>query len=351
MDRKKILLIGPASPHLTNHYNRISKELFEIKVISNKRGFFEDDVNLVVLNFSLKQVSSFLLTPKKIASIHKEFHPDVIHIHQVNSYAYFGIRGLTKFKIPIIVTAWGSDILINPKESSLLKHLVKYVLKRAQFLTSDSLYMADEMRKLVPKKKLDIEICNFGVKESDLSIINKQNLIYSNRTHNPLYNIDKVIKTFNDFLKISEDKSWHLLIAGKGSETLSLKKLVIDLGISDSVSFVGFLNEKQNLENYAKARFFISLPKSDATAMSLLEAMYYKCIPIVSDLPANREWVTNNENGIVLDEFCTENPIHSALSLNFEYAENANHIKIKQEGTIEVSEKKFNNLLLKAINR
>ena len=39
---------------------------------------------------------------------------------------------------------------------------------------------------------------------------------------------------------------------------------------------------------------------SDALSVSLLEAMSFGCIPIVSDLPDNREWVENGINGIVM---------------------------------------------------
>ena len=30
--------------------------------------------------------------------------------------------------------------------------------------------------------------------------------------------------------------------------------------------------------------------------------MAYGCIPILSDLPANKEWVKNNENGIIVED-------------------------------------------------
>jgi glycosyltransferase involved in cell wall biosynthesis len=46
--------------------------------------------------------------------------------------------------------------------------------------------------------------------------------------------------------------------------------------------------------------FFFSILTSDALSVSLLEAMAHGCIPIVSDLPDNREWVEDNKNGIIL---------------------------------------------------
>lgn len=348
MNKIKVLLIGPASPHLVNHYNRISKDLFDVKVISNEKGYFNEGIDIQCLNFSLKSLSALFFTPKAIKEITEEYKPAVVHVHQANTYGFYTVIALRKLKTPLILTAWGSDILINPKDSYFLDKMVKYMLKRVDFCTSDSKFMAEEMRKLVPEHELDIEICNFGVKELDLPEVRKEKIIYSNRNHANLYNIDKVINIFQTFLEQSEDKSWKLVIAGKGSNTQKLKELVGKLNLNSNVEFIGFVNEEENIRNYGRAKYFISIPNSDATAMSLLEAMYYKCIPIVSDLPANREWIEDNVTGIIEND-TDKNVIQRALSINFEKAAVDNHLKIKREGTVEVSEKKFNNLLLKAV--
>lgn len=60
-----------------------------------------------------------------------------------------------------------------------------------------------------------------------------------------------------------------------------------------------FLAKEENLYYYSSAMFYISIPKSDGTSISLLEAMAYGCIPITSDLPANKEWINHLENGII----------------------------------------------------
>jgi glycosyltransferase involved in cell wall biosynthesis len=47
----------------------------------------------------------------------------------------------------------------------------------------------------------------------------------------------------------------------------------------------------------ASSDIYVSCSASDATSVSLLEAMAAGCYPIVSDLPANREWITDRVNG------------------------------------------------------
>jgi hypothetical protein len=49
-------------------------------------------------------------------------------------------------------------------------------------------------------------------------------------------------------------------------------------------------------------RWYLSLPASDSVSVSVLEAMGHGCIPILSDLPANRELVDDGRNGLILAE-------------------------------------------------
>ena len=48
--------------------------------------------------------------------------------------------------------------------------------------------------------------------------------------------------------------------------------------------------------------WYISLPRSDSVSVSVLEAMAHGCVPILSDLPANRELVQHGRNGVILDD-------------------------------------------------
>ena len=48
---------------------------------------------------------------------------------------------------------------------------------------------------------------------------------------------------------------------------------------------------------YARARWYVSLPESDSVSVSVLEALAHGCIPLLSDLPANRELVHPGDDG------------------------------------------------------
>ena len=72
----------------------------------------------------------------------------------------------------------------------------------------------------------------------------------------------------------------------------------MELGLQEKIQFVGFVSEQEQISFYRTAQFYISIPESDATSVSLLEAMAYGCIPVVSDIPANHEWIREHENGL-----------------------------------------------------
>jgi glycosyltransferase involved in cell wall biosynthesis len=77
---------------------------------------------------------------------------------------------------------------------------------------------------------------------------------------------------------------------------------VSEHSLSQCVEFVGRLSANVQAHYYAQARWFISVPVSDAVSVSVLEAMAHGCLPILSDLPANHELVEDQINGRVLPD-------------------------------------------------
>ena len=48
------------------------------------------------------------------------------------------------------------------------------------------------------------------------------------------------------------------------------------------------------------ADVYVSTSRSDSTSVSLLEAMACGIPPVVTDIPANREWITEGRNGLLV---------------------------------------------------
>jgi glycosyltransferase involved in cell wall biosynthesis len=164
--------------------------------------------------------------------------------------------------------------------------------------------------------KLEISYSKYILLQYGIEMIEEKekfNIIYSNRLHKSLYRIDQIILYFKQFNDKYSD--WKLVIAGSGDQTELLKQLVKENHLEKNVEFVGWLNSSENKDWYSKSKMFVSIPDSDGTSVSVLEAMSAGCIPILSDLPVSHEWIQDSFNGIIEKEGI--NPLEEALMLDY----------------------------------
>ncbi|MCR9172247.1 MAG: glycosyltransferase family 4 protein [bacterium] len=325
---KRLLLIGSTQSdvHLRNFHALIEGYFDEILLVSGNEVDFCDTK---VLDFGLKNPLKIRKTISQLRKIIQEFQPTIIHVHQANSYGYITAKA-NKRKIPQVLTIWGSDVLLLPKKSSVHRRLVKKALQGAHKITADAGFIQKNVSELIGPH--DFTTANFGIDLPSLKIDleKKKSIVYSNRLHNTLYNIDSVIDGFAEFHQ--GHKNWKLVIAGRGNRTAELKKLASSKLPKDAYEFVGFVDYETNMSYYQKASIYISVPSSDGTSVSLLEAMACGTIPIVSDLPANHEWITSGKNGIILKSTVAE-ALNAALKLDHVYLAAENKAIIEKKAT------------------
>lgn len=308
---KKLMLVGSSSSdvHLRNYYNLISDYFDEILIVTNNKV---DYCQFRIIDFRIRNPISFFKNVKKLSNMIDDFAPDILHVHQANSCAFMTSLA-NKSRIPQVLTTWGSDVLVLPKENMFYKYMVRKSLRSSDRITADASYMGETISNLIGPTK--VTIANFGIDHENLKadLSKKEDLIYSNRLHNDLYNIDWVIRAYKDFHV--KNPSWKLIIAGSGPNTESLQKFAEQELAKNSFEFIGFVNTETNHDYYKRSKIYISVPSSDGTAVSLLEAMAFGAIPVLSDLPANNEWIKNYENGIIVKGSLSE-AISEALTLD-----------------------------------
>lgn len=308
----KIVQVGSNSIHVSSFLKALSFEEKTSVLVSEEPCDFEGVTENKVISFRsfnpFRLIKAYLSLKNYLIAI----HPTIIHIHQVNRLAFVVTRIASKLTIPVLTTAWGSDVLLIPQKNKFFYYLVKTTLNRSTIVTADSLEMIDAMKQLAPTKHY--ELLQYGI--DPIQTKEKQAFIFSNRLHNELYRIPQVIAYFHAFQK--EYPTWKLIIGGTGRLTASLEKQVEDLNLTDSVEFVGWLGKEENAHYYAISTMYITIPESDGTSVSLLEAMSAGCVPIVSDLPSNKAWITDKVNGVI--EKSSINPFTEAMKLNLDEA-------------------------------
>ena len=329
----KILQVGPNSVHVSSYISALSEMEKDIYLLSEEACDFQGVKENFVISFRSLNPSAVLKSNRLLKQLLAKLKPDVIHIHQVNRAAYFVARIARKLNIRVVTTTWGSDVLLIPKQNAFFKYLVTQTLKNSALVTADSQDMIQAMKALYPQG--NYKLLQYGI--DPIIALEKEKIVYSNRLHEPLYRIEKVIEYFKDFS--AQHPYWKLVIVGTGSQTEHLKSLVNESNLGSKTSFVGWQKKPENSAWYAKSSIYISIPTSDGTSVSVLEAMSAGCIPVVADLPVSHEWIVSNKNGII--EKMGENPLLKALEIDTEACANINTELINNKATRAASIKEF----------
>ena len=302
MKNKYLILADGRSPHTLKWIKELvpffDLYLISLNGISPEVFNYLNAENIHILNKKINSAGGNfkqVLKLHKIKRIIKLIQPNFINAHYLSSYGI--LAAMTRSVSPnakLIQSTWGSDILVTPFSNFFRKKIAQFALNKADYITSDSWYVADVTKQLVDAH--EIIVFPFGFEHIEHPKTQKDKIIFSNRALKSFYNIDQVLKWFAE-----QRSDFKLVIANDGVEKESLKALAKKLNIFERVDFVGFLSEKEQKNYYQSAMYYISIPSSDATSVSLLESMMYGAIPIVSNIPANREWILDGVNGVFFD--------------------------------------------------
>jgi glycosyltransferase involved in cell wall biosynthesis len=227
----------------------------------------------------------------------QRFKPTLVHGHYVTSYGLWAAAcGL---KLPTVLTAWGSDILVTPRQSRLMRMVVAWSLHHADLVTADSMDMVDEIARYHPSGPChqilwgaDTDKFVPGEPGEDFEVV-------SLRSWEPNYNIDVIIEAFSRFLALRPQSHARLHMLGGGSQQAALAQRVQDLRLLQQVRFHGRVGDVEMVQAIQRCRVSVSVPTSDATSVSVLESMACGLPVIGSDLPANRQWLDEQGGWIV----------------------------------------------------
>jgi glycosyltransferase involved in cell wall biosynthesis len=305
-----VLQVGPNSIHVRLFSKAMMEHGIDCSFLAEEKI---DGYATQFFSFRSSNPLSLIANYQQLKIYLKNARPDLVHIHQVNRLAVFVARACRKLNIPVVVTAWGSDVLLVPNKGLVNKRLVQSVLKNAAVITADADSMIEAINNLTTPLKKEIHSIQYGIDPVTSKQV-KENLIFSNRLHSPLYNIDKVITDFAAFHQLHPD--WKLVIGGVGDQTENLKSLALKSGLSSAVEFVGWLNAEQNANWYSRAKIYVSIPESDGMSVSILEALSAACIPVCSDIAVTLSWLKDGVNGIIRKP--NVNPFEEALAINQE---------------------------------
>jgi glycosyltransferase involved in cell wall biosynthesis len=299
---KICLLSNALSIHTKRWTNYLMVNGYDVHLISYRWDKINDAIfhcYSVAGNNCLFKTFYFLKTFKQIKDQIWEIKPDILHAHYLTSYGLLG--NLSGYK-PLIVSAWGSDLIVDSKKSFFHKYIIKRVLKEADLIT----VMANH---LIPKvKELGGDICKtikvtLGINIEEFNINGREKccgkiVILSSRVFEKEQNIKHIINSLP--YVFSRKDNIEVRFYGDGSLRGYCEDLVGRLGIESNTKFFGLVDHNQMPRSLKQADIYVSTSTSDGDHVSLMEAMACGVFPVVSDIPANREWVEDGRNGFLV---------------------------------------------------
>jgi len=331
--RKSILLLTNAYPDFPSSYRgifikrialQLQREGWKVSVVTPKifreSEYFEEEKGVRVFRFPFFAADRLLIEYSKIPYLRMILYYitgtfltlyvvlrhqcRLIHAHWAIPTGPIGAVMGMLLRRPLFVTLHGSDIRVAT-QSPFLRALFLWVCKKARHLTC----VSEEIRRGLEKMGIDsskIAVFPMGVDDTFFDIGMKRGgrkgngsfTVLSNRNLQSIYNVSHLIRAIPSVLRVVPNV--RFLIAGDGLERERLKKEVDRLGIAASVAFLGKIPHEDMPSLLAETDVYVSTSLSDGTSVSLLEAMASGAFPVVTDIAANKEWITDGMNGFLV---------------------------------------------------
>ncbi len=282
--RPHLCLFGDASHvHLRRWAEAMRSRGWRVSVVS-ALPLAQEGIEQIALP-AVRRSSDWLLRVGAARRAIAQLQPDLVHAHYVSSYGYLAAR--VAGRRPLVMTAWGSDLLVSPFESRLRHWLTGWTLRRADAITGDSADLVEAARAYGPHAEL-LEL-HWGV---DLARFRPAPWagkpgfeIVSLRSWSANYRIELILRA------VARLPGVRLHLLGGGPDEAALRRLAADLGLGELALFHGRLDDAGMAAVMARCKVAVSVPASDATSVSLLESMACGLAVVASALPANRQWL------------------------------------------------------------
>jgi len=227
----------------------------------------------------------------------RRIEPDILHAHYLTGYGWHA--RMSGFR-PYAITLWGTDILVTARSTRRGRLYARLSLGPADLVTGDS----DELVRAAVAAGARAErthLVQFGVDtsrfspgpdpavlRSRLGLVGRR-VIFSPRSIAPQYRHDVVLDAVASLpADVCLVMTRHL---ARESEVAALQRRAADLGLSDRLIMVPKVAHGEMADIYRLAEVVVSVPASDGTPVTLLEALSTGRPVVASDLPSVREWL------------------------------------------------------------
>lgn len=293
------------SPHTQRWTSSLGKAGCEIHLISSSKI---DIPGVVVHHQAIYSPNPLqqLANNMRIKRLIGKMDPQVIHLFGLFSVASLGTIGLIRNLKNLVISVWGSDVVVGgTRETFKQKFIKKYLLNRGDRIVAISEYLAREVQRYLNRLK-DIEIVPWGV---DLDLFRPADkngssrvvrVGFAKRLH-PVSGPDILLKAFQ-YARDRCKRELLLRIAGSGPMENQLKQEAAQLGLADSVEWGGWVGTAEGLRDfYHSIDIFVMPSRRESFGVSAVEASATGLPVIASRFGGIPEIVVHGETGFLVD--------------------------------------------------
>lgn len=232
----------------------------------------------------------------------KAYKPDIVHAHYATSY---GLLGALCGHRPLVISAWGSDVLLFPGKSPLHRRMLAWVLDRGQRVLVISEVLEQAVSRLtgtpITRAPFGVDTVQFHPHRAACPYFEAGTLVIGTiKSLEPVYRISVLLDAFREVVRSRPTKALGLLICGDGSLRRELEERCAHLGIAERVRFTGRLSPEHVPEHHAMIDVFANLSASESYGVSVLEAMSSARPVVASNVGGLPELVVQDVTGLLV---------------------------------------------------
>ena len=242
----------------------------------------------------LPKPMAYAVCAMRLRQLCKSTRPSIVWGHYASSAG--AVTWLSGCR-PYGLTAHGSDILDRTKTRLGARCMIP-ILRSARFLHAVSPQVATRLQQLGAPSDQIITI-PFGINVADIpfrepTFGNSVRLVCTRNLRYRVYDVPTILKAVA--ILRSDEVNVYLTVCGTGQLQPQLEALANELQITDRVKFMGGFAHDQLASILHRHDIYVSASLSDGASLSLFEGMASGLFPVVSDIPANRNWLDDEES-------------------------------------------------------
>lgn len=238
---------------------------------------------------------------RRLRAVVERVQPDLIHAMRI---PYEGMMAAAVHTgIPLVISVWGNDFTLHAPSAPLMRHYTRQTMQAADALHADcqrDLRLAQQWGLKDDKPTLVVP-GNGGIRTDIFyppqKMVNEP-VIVNPRGFRAYVRNDVFFQAIPLVLQVVPHA--RFLCAAMAGEAQALQ-WIERLGIAHAVELLPPLPHEQMAAIFRGAAVLVSPSVHDGTPNSLLEGMACGCFPIAGDLESIREWITDGENGLLVN--------------------------------------------------